>query len=405
MSVRPIVSALGLAACLVASVVSVVPEVGAQSTVRDITLPVDPAHVSSVYWSDTYGAPRGGGRTHIGVDIMGPKMTPLVAAASGTVTWIRHDATAGNNLEITDAEGWAYHYVHINNDTPGTDDGANLLEYAFAPGIQLGATVTAGQVVAYLGDSGNAESTGAHLHFEIEDPSGQPINPTASVDAAKLRVGLPSVPSNLLGPYGNIGALSNDLFVTLNGRQPSTAEATALAQRVLAEGLAGAVAPYVGATSPAARIDRLYVAYFLRAPDFGGLRYWIDTQGSGVSLTRIADAFADSAEFKARYGSLPFGDFIDQLYRDVLGREPDAGGRAYWLDLLQRKKVTKGSIVVFFTEGQELVGRTSLRSELVALTALFDDAAPTDEQVARWTADRQTMSLVDAATAWFLTSR
>ncbi|MEZ5341180.1 MAG: M23 family metallopeptidase [Acidimicrobiales bacterium] len=51
-----------------------------------------------------------------------------------------------------------------------------------------GATVKAGQVVAYLGDSGNAESTGAHLHFEITRPDGTNINPTPSVDAALDRL-------------------------------------------------------------------------------------------------------------------------------------------------------------------------------------------------------------------------
>ena len=47
--------------------------------------------------------------------------------------------------------------MHLNNDTPGTDNGRATRDQAFAPGIVIGATVTAGQVIGYVGDSGNAE--------------------------------------------------------------------------------------------------------------------------------------------------------------------------------------------------------------------------------------------------------
>src|SRR5262249_51428540 len=71
-------------------------------------------------------------------------------------------------------------YIHINNDTPGTDDGLGSEEYAFAPGLQTGDHVTAGQHIAYVGDSGNAENVGPHCHFELYGPDGW-INPTPSL--------------------------------------------------------------------------------------------------------------------------------------------------------------------------------------------------------------------------------
>lgn len=149
----------------------------------ELVFPVD----GTVTFSDTFGAPRSGGRTHQGIDLMGAKMTPLVAAADGTVTALRHDNTglSGNSLTITDAQGWRYVYIHINNDTPGTDDGANLAQHAFAPGIVKGATVRAGQRVAYMGDSGNAEDAGSHLHFELHRPDGTVVNPFQSLMLVK----------------------------------------------------------------------------------------------------------------------------------------------------------------------------------------------------------------------------
>jgi putative cell wall-binding protein len=92
----------------------------------------------------------------------------------------------GYMLVITGDDGWSYHYLHINNDTPGTDDGQAPLDQVFAPGLKKGDRVNAGQFVAYLGDSGNAESTGPHLHFELHDPSGAAVNAYASLKAATV---------------------------------------------------------------------------------------------------------------------------------------------------------------------------------------------------------------------------
>ncbi len=67
--------------------------------------------------------------------------------------------------------GW---YIHLNNDTPGTDDG---LGWGFADGISSGVHVTAGQLIGWVGDSGNAEWTASHLHFELHHPDHGSVNP------------------------------------------------------------------------------------------------------------------------------------------------------------------------------------------------------------------------------------
>lgn len=139
---------------------------------NDIVFPV----IGDVYYSDTYGAPRSGGRSHEGTDIMSVdrvKGRPVVAVADGVVGWM-HDEQGGNccAMSIRHEGGWETRYIHLDNDTPGTDDGQG---WGFADGIVSGATVTQGQLIGWLGDSGNAEGTAPHLHFEIRR-DGSAIN-------------------------------------------------------------------------------------------------------------------------------------------------------------------------------------------------------------------------------------
>jgi hypothetical protein len=134
---------------------------------------------------DNFGDGRSGGRLHEGIDIMGSKMLPLYAAVDGRVRHLNiPEESWGYAIVLQDSEGYTYHYLHVNNDSPGTDDGAGGIVNAYAPGIFEGATVTKGQLVGWMGDSGNAESVGAHLHFEIR-MNGVAINPYASLVEAR----------------------------------------------------------------------------------------------------------------------------------------------------------------------------------------------------------------------------
>jgi hypothetical protein len=166
-------------------------------SIGTLAVPVRPIRFPLASYSsyvDTFGACRDGcTRTHQGIDIFTPKLTHLIAAADGYVTWLRTDAsgTAGNGVGITDAEGWRYLYLHANNDTPGTDDGANPARWRFIPGLNIGTKVYAGQIIGYSGDSGNAEGTPPHLHFEIRDPQQVTINPYPSLQAASFAEPLP----------------------------------------------------------------------------------------------------------------------------------------------------------------------------------------------------------------------
>ncbi|MEO1062414.1 MAG: M23 family metallopeptidase [Actinomycetota bacterium] len=141
-----------------------------------------------VWYPPNFLAPRGGGtRLHQGVDIFAPKGAPLLSPVDAVVDRLDFEDTglSGNYVVLRDADGWEYVYVHLNNDTPGTDDGANPRELIAPLDIEVGAEVEAGQVVGFNGDSGNAENTPAHLHFEIRRPDGTRLNPFPSLQLAR----------------------------------------------------------------------------------------------------------------------------------------------------------------------------------------------------------------------------
>jgi len=124
-------------------------------------------------------------REHHGIDITtrGWKGLPVVAAHDGTVVKVTYnEGNAGCSVRIRGRDRWETRYLHLNNDDPGTDEiGAPCP----APGIEVGAKVLAGQVIGYVGDSGNSETTSPHLHFELRNRSGYPIDPYRSLNEAE----------------------------------------------------------------------------------------------------------------------------------------------------------------------------------------------------------------------------
>ncbi len=366
-----------------------------------ITHPVDPDYIDDVFWTDTWGAPRSGGRSHIGVDIMGDRMIPLVAANDSVVTWGEFDNAGGNIVRLRDDAGWEYQYIHINNDTPGTDDGQASCRQAFAAKIcetlsghriQKGLRFEAGEFIGFLGDSGNAEWTAPHLHFEIYQPSGSgvtAVNPTPYTDAAAA-----NPPPTSGGTESEIAAY--ELFTAANGRQPGTGESGHVVSGFEAGGQAGAIAALLEDNTEAAKVDRLYRTFFRRSPEGDGLNYWTQRRGNGHDLETIAEWFAESSEFQNRYGSGTFEDFLDQLYLDLLGREPLESGKEYWLDRLRRGEVNRGTIVVHFSEGEEAQRIYQYRTERAVLAHLLGTEPPTNAQLAEWVSLRADRNLAEA---------
>lgn len=137
-------------------------------------------------FSNDWGAGRSGGRSHKGNDVFSPKGTPVLAAADGFVERLGNGPRSGYYIKLRHADGYDTWYMHLDNDTPGTDDGRGGVEAAYAPGLAEGDFVKAGQVIGYVGDSGNAEWTTPHTHFELHR-EGRAINPHSHLDGAMQR--------------------------------------------------------------------------------------------------------------------------------------------------------------------------------------------------------------------------
>lgn len=131
-----------------------------------------------------WGYPRAGNPSgHQGNDIFATKGTPVVATADGVISdEFGYLNIGGYRLHVIADNGVNYYYAHLNNDTPGTDDGLGAASTAYASGIGPGVRVAKGQVIGYVGDSGDAETTPPHLHFGIVI-NGSWVNPFYSLKA------------------------------------------------------------------------------------------------------------------------------------------------------------------------------------------------------------------------------
>jgi murein DD-endopeptidase MepM/ murein hydrolase activator NlpD len=116
---------------------------------------------------DSWGEPRSGGRRHQGVDIYAAYGAPVVAVESGTILRNQTSSLGGLSVFFRGDSGTEYFYTHLSG-------------YAASPGQH----VQAGTVIAYLGNSGNAQGGTPHLHFEIHPGGGAAINPYPATRAA-----------------------------------------------------------------------------------------------------------------------------------------------------------------------------------------------------------------------------
>lgn len=137
-------------------------QAGSEIVIHGFAFPVGDPHS---FW-DSFGAPRMTGtsyaHSHQGTDIMAPAGTPLFAAERGIITKMGTDVLGGTKIWVKGESGTYYYYAHLS---------------AFADGMVNGLVVDAGDVIGYVGDTGNARGGAPHLHFEIHPDGGAAVNP------------------------------------------------------------------------------------------------------------------------------------------------------------------------------------------------------------------------------------
>jgi len=171
MSLRPTTALLAFFALLLgAGAASALPS----AKVPTLVFPV----LGEARWQDDFGDARGQGG-HEGNDIMAPRKALALAAEAGTVKFHTTSSRAGCMLYLEGESGTEYLYIHLNNDlTSGNDNrGKCVPGVAYANGLKSGANVLAGEPIAYVGDSGDADGIDPHLHFEVHPNGGGAVNP------------------------------------------------------------------------------------------------------------------------------------------------------------------------------------------------------------------------------------
>lgn len=140
------------------------------ATPSDLTLTIPVKGVPASELSDTYTQTRGSDRIHEALDIMAPRGREVVAVDDGKVVKLFNSKQGGLTVyQFDPSERYAYYYAHLDS---------------YAPGIQEGKLLRRGELVGYVGSSGNADPAAPHLHFAIFELGpekrwweGRPINP------------------------------------------------------------------------------------------------------------------------------------------------------------------------------------------------------------------------------------
>lgn len=131
-------------------------------------LPVPVEGVTAARLRDTWGDARDGGRRHEGIDIFAPRHTPVRSTTAGVLEFKGMRGLGGRVVNIAGPGGYRHYYAHLEDFGPQ----------------EIGDWVEAGEVIGYVGNSGNAAVSPPHLHYGIYTPAGQAINPYPLLRAA-----------------------------------------------------------------------------------------------------------------------------------------------------------------------------------------------------------------------------
>lgn len=136
------------------------PSIDPSATLNSLTMPVVGLNPARLY--DSWGDSRDGGRRrHRGIDIFAPRGTQVVAVTAGYLSYIGNWGKGGLSVWLTTDEGLSFYYAHLDR---------------WVPGLSEGMTIQKGEVIGYVGNTGNAASTPPHLHFAVIQ-NDEAVNP------------------------------------------------------------------------------------------------------------------------------------------------------------------------------------------------------------------------------------
>lgn len=367
-----------IAASLVVGLLAMIPVPGPVAADAGRPLFAPPFECGEVYTADSYANLYWtGGRAHgpgelryAPLDFQQPGDAddgdPVLASAGGTVYLFDEfdqEGVGKGHVVLIDHGGdgpnvgWDSYYGHLEDLTRAS----------------AGSVVSTGDVIGVISDS--AAEPDNHLHYEqrldgmaqLVEFDGNPVpywldnidgepgywapDERSQLEAATGAVGPWTTP-----PSTNCGTSTT---TTTSATTTTTTSTTTTSEPGLVMEATSIVGIYTASdyTPDNARVLRLYQAVFRREPDVPGAKYWIARQREHMRLSSMANYFAQSEEFRLRYGAaLSDAGFIDLVYSNVLERAPDAGGRTYWLDRMAAG-LSRGDVILWFSAGAEFSAR------------------------------------------------
>ncbi|HEU5151843.1 MAG TPA: DUF4214 domain-containing protein [Iamia sp.] len=183
-----------------------------------------------------------------------------------------------------------------------------------------------------------------------------------------------AVKPRAVAPFSSVERFIDRQFRDFFGRPPTTAEMNTYRSRLQGGASAASVIETLWNDKAHAgvmpEITRLYSAFFVRIPDYGGLDFWAQERRRGRSLRAAAEYFAKSAEFKKLYGTMTDSAYVDRVYLNVLGRTASAKDRAFWVGELRSGRRTRGTLVIGFSEAAEY--KTKFQHDINATLVIME---------------------------------
>lgn len=342
--------------------------------------------------------------------------TNLVAGdGNGSYDVFLRDLVAGTTERVSRPDGAGELAKGASTVPSGVDDDAShILFSSFSPGNVAPDAGDDSDIFLRNRNSGRTTritsslligDPAANTFFAAIDDTGSSVafrmtaklSSDASFDQAYVTGGVGT------GPINTIDGATNQLYQDFVGREATTGEKSTWSTNVSTgeadlAALVAQLAADPASSGTRAPLIRLYWAFFLRRPDSSGLTFWLNRYQSGTySLTTIAQSFATSSEFKNRYGNVGNQAYVKLVYQNVFQRQPDAGGLAFWTGKLDRKQITRGGVIVQFSESSEgkrrLAGPTDITLISLAMLKKVPDAA-------LWSQLYPTMAAGEKQSAW-----